>query len=216
MRRASLGLKQGGTHRLSSLDSVSTPSPARASGIGAARSVPASTPPWAGSLVGAAAACCATAWSIPSDPLPELQPAVPWASRPNPARAPGADHCPVTCKAHEARQTPSQNPPQTRAGLVARLADKNWLGSVVGGPSNKMASSDGCDVGFRACGAGAGRLPGGESLEACFNRCDGLGCVRWLLLPNHHRLPDQTPGPRCSPTRPQGPRVQPSQRSMKK
>ena len=34
-------------------DSVPGPSPARASGIGAARSVPASTPPWAGSLVGA-------------------------------------------------------------------------------------------------------------------------------------------------------------------
>jgi len=93
-------------HRLvhgSGSDSVPAPSPAPACGIGAARSVPASTPPWAGSLVGAAAACCATAWSIPSDPLPELQPAVPWASRPNPARAPGAHHCPVTCKAHEAR-----------------------------------------------------------------------------------------------------------------
>ena len=84
-------------------DSVPGPSPARASGIGAARSVPASTPPWAGSLVGAAAACCATAWSIPSDPLPELQPAVPWASRPNGARA----GCPPQLrKTHEPARTP--------------------------------------------------------------------------------------------------------------
>ena len=103
-------------------DSVPGPSPARASGIGAARSVPASTPPWAGSLVGAAAACCATAWSIPSDPLPELQPAVPWASRPNPARAPGADHCPVTCKAHEARRNP----------VTESSADACGLGGAVG------------------------------------------------------------------------------------
>ena len=103
-------------------DSVPAPSPAPACGIGAARSVPASTPPWAGSLVVAAAACCATAWSIPSDPLPELQPAVPWASRPNPARAPGADHCPVTCKAHEARRNP----------VTESSADACGLGGAVG------------------------------------------------------------------------------------
>ena len=80
--------------------------------------------------------------------------------------------------------TPSQNPPQTRAGLVARLADKNWLGSVVGGPSSKMASSDGGDVGFRArwggCAA-AGRSQTEPAMARSTKRLWVLGCVDQIV-----------------------------------
>ena len=81
--------------------------------------------------------------------------------------------------------TPSQNPPQTRAGLVARLADKNWLGSVVGGPSSKMASSDGGDVGFRArwggCAA-AGRSQKEPQPARRSRSWLALGCVPRKML----------------------------------
>ena len=67
---------------------------------------------------------------------------------------------------------------------MTRLADKNWLGSVVGGRSTKMASSDGGDVGFRA------RWGGCAAAGRSFSNGAGDGTIDEAALGSGLRRPN--------------------------